>query len=87
MTDRIELPAILTREAIPGLWSQPWAECVSMDLRQVTELDSAGVGFLVHWAAERRRRNCSATVIGGPETFDNLTAIYGVSELFSRQSD
>jgi phospholipid transport system transporter-binding protein len=54
---------------------------VTLDLSQVTEVDSTAVSLLLEWRRAARRENRRITYVNLPENLKSLAALYGVTEL------
>ncbi len=56
----------------------------SVDLRGVTELDSAGVALLLEWRRLALARQTDLTFAGLGPRLESLAALYGVDDLLPR---
>lgn len=75
----------LTVKTVPALWEKR-AEIFkdnSVDLGQVSEIDSAGVAFLVQWAKAQPERRL--TLKGAPDNALRLIKTFKLSKLFELQ--
>jgi phospholipid transport system transporter-binding protein len=57
------------------------APFLSVDLAQVTEVDSTAVSLLLEWRRDAQRQNRVITFVNYPENLQSLMKLYGVSEL------
>jgi phospholipid transport system transporter-binding protein len=57
------------------------AERVSVDLAEVTEVDSSAVSLLLEWRRAAARGGRSIEFANLPENLKSLAALYGVTEL------
>jgi phospholipid transport system transporter-binding protein len=56
---------------------------VSVDLGQVTEVDSSAIGLLLEWRRGAERLQRKIEFINLPENLKSLAALYGVSEFIT----
>lgn len=54
---------------------------VTLDLAEVTEVDSAAVSLLLEWSRAAQRRNQRIEFVNLPENLKSLAKLYGVSEM------
>lgn len=54
---------------------------ITLDLSQVTEVDSTAVSLLLEWRRAARRDNRRIAYVNLPENLKSLAALYGVTEL------
>jgi phospholipid transport system transporter-binding protein len=52
-----------------------------VDLKQVTEVDSAAICMLLEWQREAVRRSCRIRFASMPPNLEGLAQLYGVYEL------
>ncbi|ENY72868.1 STAS domain-containing protein [Aeromonas diversa] len=84
----MRLSGDLQGEQVRRLWAirDQWWQDETMDLRELVAIDSAGVAILVKWAKAVRERGQTPGLIGTPDDFDKLAALYGVAGLFTTQA-
>ena len=73
----IEHVVMLTKNGIALFDDQP----LTIDLDQVTEVDSTIVSMLLEWLRATRNNNHSLQFINMPESLKSLIQLYGVAEL------
>ncbi len=56
-------------------------DCLTIDFKKVTEIDSSGVALLLHWRREADKRNKSLRYIHLPANLVELAALYGVDDM------
>ncbi|SEK99442.1 STAS domain-containing protein [Nitrosovibrio tenuis] len=56
-------------------------EDITIDLAQVTDVDSSAVSMLLTWEREARRRNRKIRFMNVPHKLQSLMRLYGVAEL------
>jgi phospholipid transport system transporter-binding protein len=54
---------------------------IVVDLKQVTEVDSAAICMLLEWQREAIRRSCRIRFASMPPNLEGLAQLYGVYEL------
>jgi phospholipid transport system transporter-binding protein len=54
---------------------------IVVDLKQVTEVDSAAICMLLEWQREAVRRSCRIRFASMPPNLEGLAQLYGVYEL------
>jgi phospholipid transport system transporter-binding protein len=54
---------------------------ITLDLSQVTEVDSTAVSLLLEWRRAARRHGRRIAYVNLPENLKSLAALYGVTEL------
>lgn len=57
------------------------ASRVTVDLAQVTEVDSSAVSLLLEWRREAARNGRSIRFLNLPDNLKSLAKLYGVTEL------
>lgn len=63
-----------------GLFTAPQ---VTVDLAQVTEVDSSAVSLLLEWHREAGRNGRAVRFLKLPDNLKSLATLYGVTELIS----
>lgn len=56
-------------------------DSLMVDLKQVTEVDSAAICMLLEWQREAARRSCRICFASMPPNLEGLAQLYGVYEL------
>lgn len=59
------------------------AERITLDLAEVTEVDSAAVSLLLEWRRAARRGNRRIEFINLPDNLKSLAKLYGVTDLLA----
>ena len=59
----------------------PLPDCLTIDFKNVNEIDSSGVALLLHWRREAAKLGKSLRYIHLPENLAALAELYGVSDL------
>lgn len=57
------------------------ADEVTLDLSEMTEVDSTAVSLLLEWRRAARRANRRIAFVNLPENLKSLAALYGVTDL------
>ncbi|MFH3432763.1 lipid asymmetry maintenance protein MlaB [Klebsiella aerogenes] len=79
--ERLALRGELDQEFILPLWNaraQATDGVSTIDLSDVSRVDSAGVALLVHFVALARRQGKTAQVVGKSENLQTLVSLYNL---------
>ncbi len=79
--ERLALRGELDQEFILSLWNarmQATDGVSTIDLSEVTRVDSAGVALLVHFVALIRRQGKAAQLVGKSENLQTLVSLYNL---------
>lgn len=79
----IDHVAMLTKNGIALFGDQP----LTVDLGQVTEVDSTIVSMLLEWLRATRKNNHPLQFINMPGSLKSLIQLYGVAELIPLTAD
>jgi phospholipid transport system transporter-binding protein len=86
--DRLSVEGPVTLATLPTLLAAGAREIQSgartVDLRGVTELDSAGVALLLEWRRAALATRADLTVEGLGPRLESLASLYGVEDLLPR---
>lgn len=81
----MKLEGELANAQVKRLWQHrdPWWHHDTLDLHEVTAIDSAGLALLVKWAKATLTRGATPALVGASDDFYTLARLYGVASLFA----
>ncbi len=72
----------LTQQGI-ALLGGDRADILSVDLQQVTEVDSTAISMLLEWMREVNKKNRCLQFVHLPASLESLLQLYGVTDIIS----
>jgi phospholipid transport system transporter-binding protein len=85
----VEVSGALTFETVPqffaasGSWLGAGSGALTVDLRGVTRIDSAGVALLLEWRQEARQAGRALAYTAIPEQVQHMIRVNGLSQAFN----